>query len=267
MNRLSVDCDCDGNPAEPDMHDIGILASTDPLAIDQAAIDLVYLMPDSESLRRRIERQNGLYTLDVGERNGLDGVLALSEGWFDFYEHNLLYMQGAKESDLFLIQRPDGKFVSPKEVWGEKYANVEDPVLKENLVRAEILKCIAVGKPALATRGVTITNNNQIGFSDPVVLYLPKEQMTKMFDAYLRYKAKKANLLDNLKDVKRRLSAMEPKDAVFGEEGGSTKYVAFTKSVNEAIAALERSNFGEKPGQFDRICEKLHALETNADAY
>ncbi|MBR6954467.1 MAG: DUF362 domain-containing protein [Clostridia bacterium] len=71
MNRLSVDCDCDGSPAEPDMHDIGILASTDPLAIDQAAIDLVYAMPDSGSLRRRIERQNGLYTLTVGERNGL----------------------------------------------------------------------------------------------------------------------------------------------------------------------------------------------------
>ena len=71
MNRLSVDCDCDGSPAEPDMHDIGILASTDPLAIDQAAIDLVYAMPDSASLRRRIERQNGLYTLDAGEQNGL----------------------------------------------------------------------------------------------------------------------------------------------------------------------------------------------------
>ena len=71
MNRLSVDCDCDGNPAEPDMHDIGILASTDPLAIDQAAIDLVYAMPDSGSLRRRIERQNGLYTLEIGAQNGL----------------------------------------------------------------------------------------------------------------------------------------------------------------------------------------------------
>ena len=71
LNRLSVDCDCDGDPAEPDMHDIGILASTDPLAIDQAAIDLVYAMPDSGSLIRRIERQNGLYTLDVGEQNGL----------------------------------------------------------------------------------------------------------------------------------------------------------------------------------------------------
>ena len=71
LNRLSVDCDCDGSPAEPDMHDIGILASTDPLAIDQAAIDLVYAMPDSGSLIRRIESRNGLHTLEAGEQNGL----------------------------------------------------------------------------------------------------------------------------------------------------------------------------------------------------
>ena len=71
MNRLSVDCDCDGNPSEPDMHDIGILASTDPLAIDQAAIDLVYAMPDSSSLIERIESRNGLHTLDAAEAIGL----------------------------------------------------------------------------------------------------------------------------------------------------------------------------------------------------
>ena len=71
LNRLSVDCDCDGNPAEPDMHDIGILASTDPLAIDQAAIDLVYAMPDSGSLVMRIESRNGLHTLEAGEAVGL----------------------------------------------------------------------------------------------------------------------------------------------------------------------------------------------------
>ncbi len=71
LNRLSVDCDCDGNPDEPDMHDIGILASTDPLAIDQAAIDLVYAMPDSESLVARIESRNGLHTLDAAEAIGL----------------------------------------------------------------------------------------------------------------------------------------------------------------------------------------------------
>ena len=71
LNRLSVDCDCDGNPAEPDMHDIGILASTDPLAIDQAAIDLVYAMPDSASLIERIESRNGLHTLEAAEAVGL----------------------------------------------------------------------------------------------------------------------------------------------------------------------------------------------------
>ena len=71
LNRLSVDCDCDGNPAEPDMHDIGILASADPLAIDQAAIDMVYAMPDSASLVERIESRNGLHTLDAAETIGL----------------------------------------------------------------------------------------------------------------------------------------------------------------------------------------------------
>lgn len=67
LNRLSVDCDCDGNPAEPDMHDIGILASLDPLAIDQASIDLVYSAPDSGSLISRIESKQGLHTLDYAE--------------------------------------------------------------------------------------------------------------------------------------------------------------------------------------------------------
>lgn len=71
MNRLSVDCDCDGNPAAPDMHDIGVLASTDPLAIDQACIDLVYSAKDSGSLIERIESRGGLTQLDHGAEIGL----------------------------------------------------------------------------------------------------------------------------------------------------------------------------------------------------
>ena len=71
MNRLSVDCDCDGNPAEPDMHDIGILASHDPVALDQACIDLVYAAEDGQSLVRRIESRNGLHTLEHAEAIGL----------------------------------------------------------------------------------------------------------------------------------------------------------------------------------------------------
>ena len=71
MNRLSVDCDCDGHPAEPDMHDIGILASTDPVALDQACIDLVYAAEDSKKLIKRIESKNGLHTLEHAEEIGL----------------------------------------------------------------------------------------------------------------------------------------------------------------------------------------------------
>ena len=71
MNRLSVDCDCDGNPAEPEMADIGILASTDPVALDQACIDLVYAAPGHEALTQRIESRNGIHTLESAEAIGL----------------------------------------------------------------------------------------------------------------------------------------------------------------------------------------------------
>ena len=71
MNRLSVDCDCDGNPAEPDIHDIGILASTDPVALDQACIDLVWQAEGNKSLIRRIESRDGLHTLEYAAEIGL----------------------------------------------------------------------------------------------------------------------------------------------------------------------------------------------------
>ena len=70
MNRLSVDCDCDVSPAEPDMHDIGILASLDPVALDQACVDLVYAARDGSSLVQRIESRNGLHTLEHTEAIG-----------------------------------------------------------------------------------------------------------------------------------------------------------------------------------------------------
>ena len=71
MNRLSVDCDCDGHPAEPDIHDIGILASTDPVALDQACYDLVAKADGNASLMNRIDRQHGLHTLEHAQEVGL----------------------------------------------------------------------------------------------------------------------------------------------------------------------------------------------------
>ena len=72
MNHLSVDCDCNGNPAEPDMHDMGILASTDPVALDQACVDLVYASEDdTASLIERMESRNAVHVLEHGDEIGL----------------------------------------------------------------------------------------------------------------------------------------------------------------------------------------------------
>ena len=66
MRRLSVDCDCAGtSAAEPTMKDIGICASTDILAIDQACCDFVYTVNDSKDLRERIESRRGLHQLQA----------------------------------------------------------------------------------------------------------------------------------------------------------------------------------------------------------
>ena len=74
LRRMSVDCDCAGvAAAEPTARDIGILASTDILAVDQASIDMVYQLPPEElhDLKERIESREGLHQLDYGEEMGL----------------------------------------------------------------------------------------------------------------------------------------------------------------------------------------------------
>ena len=73
MNNLSVDCDCDSSPAPPELEDIGILASLDPVALDKACVDLIYAADPqkSASLRERMESRNGIHTLDHAESLGL----------------------------------------------------------------------------------------------------------------------------------------------------------------------------------------------------
>ena len=71
INNLSVDCDCDSHPAEPSMADIGILGSTDPVALDRACVDLVYAAEDGGELVERMELRNGAHVLDYAEQIGL----------------------------------------------------------------------------------------------------------------------------------------------------------------------------------------------------
>lgn len=71
MNNMSVDCDCVAHPAAVDMKDIGILASLNPVALDQACVDLVYKAPDSHSLVERIQSRNGELILEHAKKIGL----------------------------------------------------------------------------------------------------------------------------------------------------------------------------------------------------
>ena len=71
--NLSVDCDCCAVAEDPCMQDIGMMISLDPLAIDQACIDMVYASKDKgrDHFVARVERQNGLHTLEAAEHMGL----------------------------------------------------------------------------------------------------------------------------------------------------------------------------------------------------
>lgn len=66
MNNLSVDCDCESNPEDPCMKDIGILSSLDPVALDEACLDLIYSSNDlgRDHFVERVERQHGRHTVD-----------------------------------------------------------------------------------------------------------------------------------------------------------------------------------------------------------
>ena len=73
MCNMSVDCDCCAVAKDPCIKDIGILASLDPVAIDQACIDLVYNSSDEgkEHLIKRIESKNGIHTIEAEAELGI----------------------------------------------------------------------------------------------------------------------------------------------------------------------------------------------------
>lgn len=72
-NNLSVDCDCDASPEDPQMGDIGILASLDPIALDKACTDLVRASEDHGKIHliERIDSRHGMHTLEYGEKLGI----------------------------------------------------------------------------------------------------------------------------------------------------------------------------------------------------
>lgn len=79
MNNLSVDCDCDGHPSAPQMKDIGILASLDPVALDKACLDLIFnhqstTGDNSAPLVQRINGRHGAHIVDYAAEIGLGSL-------------------------------------------------------------------------------------------------------------------------------------------------------------------------------------------------
>ena len=76
MNNMSIDCDCVDHPTPVKLKDYGILASTDPVALDQACIDIINNMEVSAdnaptTLTERIDKQHGIHTIEHAEKIGL----------------------------------------------------------------------------------------------------------------------------------------------------------------------------------------------------
>lgn len=76
MNNMSIDCDCDAHPADPLLKDVGILASTDPVALDRACLDIIFdITPeegnDNGPLIERIKSRHGIHIVDYAEQIGL----------------------------------------------------------------------------------------------------------------------------------------------------------------------------------------------------
>ena len=73
MKNLSVDCDCVMHPEKPCMHDIGILSSLDPVAIDQACMDLVIGSddPGRDRFLERVNSRNGIHTIEAAADLGI----------------------------------------------------------------------------------------------------------------------------------------------------------------------------------------------------
>lgn len=111
MNNLSIDCDCDGHPSTPQMKDIGILASTDPVALDKACLDLVFNHQNTSgdnasSLVSRIESLHGTHTVSYAEQLGLGSQ---QYTLIDVNEATAINGLNAESSHRYNVYSLDGK--------------------------------------------------------------------------------------------------------------------------------------------------------------
>ena len=199
----------------------------------------------------------------VGEKSGKDVILGEVMKLVSATQREIYYRLGLKESDLFLV---NGK--TAEQLWGRKYANVNDPVLKENLYRAEIVKAVVGGKDTISVKAFSVSlKDKSFRMIDPVTVMLPRVQMEKMVDNYFSYRMQKDNLLSQLEEIKTNLTGLQKDDSSFGAGDVSDEYLDLANALNGAIGAMSNYRIEEAPGQFERIKAKYNTLVNAVNAY
>ena len=118
MNNISIDCDCDGNPSQPQLKDMGILASTDPVALDRACLDLVFnhesvAGDDASSLINRIESLHGTHIVEYAEEIGL-GVQSYNLINLDEDESGMGGIKKSPENQVYNVYDLNGNKILDK---------------------------------------------------------------------------------------------------------------------------------------------------------
>lgn len=202
MNNLSVDCDCDSHPHDPEMKDIGILASTDPVALDQACLDLVFNYTPSEdddnaSLLERINSRHGTHTVDYAEEIGLgsrqyqliniedNSIMNKNDNEMQHTASRLVAYFSATGTTKAVAQTlAKATDADIYEIRPEKLYTTADLDWQDNNSRSSVENANENSRPALADKNANIQNYDVIFLGFPIWWYRAPKIINTFLESY-----------------------------------------------------------------------------------
>ncbi|MBR3039298.1 MAG: hypothetical protein IKI20_01390 [Lachnospiraceae bacterium] len=245
----------------------------DNLKFENEAVKKLAAVPDGDLEAMKKFMEENVAVKDSSRKDvilsGADHIAAYisdaTSGLFNTDKLTICSILGINASDTIRI---DGK--SPQEIWGEKYASITDPDLKEEYLRAEILKEMVLGRHTIEMRNFMLQGEELV--EAPRQLIRPaNEKLTELCDAVHVYEAGREDILRELNTLKSRFAVTQLNpDANFTtgapKEGNTEEYKELTKYLNNLIQILsdEKENVCDKKTileQFDNFLEAAQEYE------
>nr|MCR5623895.1 hypothetical protein [Lachnospiraceae bacterium] len=189
-------------------------------------------------------------------------------GFMDIRYRSMLYKAGIEKKDALLI---DGKTID--EMWGKKYKNVTDPVLREHCYQVELLKKIAEGNSIISARNINYSPSNKFRYAGDVLVSLPAEKMKDIKHNLDVYVAGTKDMLTKLKEAQSALLTTHPNYNANNERAakreignvGSDLFQNMETALADCINAIEKNNVqGPTP---EVVIEKLNKLKNASETY